>query len=187
MLRSLRRSRRARADRRVAKMRQTRKEPALGVEIERKYLVRDRSVVDGLAGRRMTQGYLSIDPMRTVRVRTSEAQAFLTVKGITSQSGASRAEFEYEIPVRDGSEMLRELAVRPLIEKTRYRVPADGLVWEIDVFAGENAGLVVAEIELPSEATVVDLPWWIGDEVTGDARYFNVNLVRYPYRAWDEG
>jgi CYTH domain-containing protein len=159
----------------------------LGVEIERKYLVRDLSVVDGLAGERMTQGYLSIDPRRTVRVRTSGSRAFLTVKGITSESGASRPEFEYEIPGQDGTEMLGGLAVGPLIDKTRYRVPANGLVWEIDVFAGDNAGLVVAEIELPSETTAVDLPWWIGDEVTGDARYLNVNLVGYPYKMWDKG
>jgi adenylate cyclase len=93
-----------------------------------------------------------------VRVRTSGSRAFLAVKGITSESGTSRAEFEYEIPVQDGTEMLGGLAVGPLIDKTRYRVPANGLTWEIDVFAGDNAGLVVAEVELPSETTAVDLP-----------------------------
>jgi adenylate cyclase len=158
----------------------------LGVEIERKYLVRDLSVVAGLAGTRMRQGYLSVDPERTVRVRVSGTRASLTVKGSTSEGGASRAEFEYEIPVRDAEDLLDGLAFRPQIEKTRYRVTAGRLVWEIDVFAGENEGLVVAELELPSEATAVAVPGWIGEEVTGDARYYNANLVGHPYKGWDK-
>ena len=157
----------------------------VGVEIERKFLVRDPSVVAGLQGTRMRQGYLSIDPERTVRVRVSGTRAFLTVKGGPSDSGASRAEFEYEIPVRDATELLDGLALRPQIDKTRYRIAAGRLVWEIDVFAGVNEGLVVAEVELPSEATAVVLPGWIGEEVTGDARYYNASLVSHPYREWD--
>lgn len=156
----------------------------MGIEIERKYLVRDLYVVDGPPGVRIRQGYLSVDPERTVRVRTAGTRAFLTVKGSTSESGASRAEFEYEIPLRDGELMLEGLAIRPLIEKTRYRVTAEGLVWEIDVFAGANEGLVVAEVELPSETTAFELPGWIGEEVTGDTRYYNANLVGYPYQTW---
>ncbi len=156
----------------------------MGIEIERKYLVRDLYVVDGLPGVRIRQGYLSVDPERTVRVRTAGTRTFLTVKGRTSESGASRAEFEYEIPLRDGELMLEGLAIRPLIEKTRYRVTAEGLVWEIDVFAGANEGLVVAEVELSSETTAFELPGWIGEEVTGDTRYYNANLVGYPYQTW---
>ncbi len=154
------------------------------MEIERKFLVADRSVVASLAGTAMRQGYLSIDPERTVRVRVSGVRAFVTIKGASSESGASRAEYEYEIPVPEAEELLDQLALRPLIEKTRYRVTAGRLVWEIDVFGGENDGLVVAEVELPSEATAVILPDWIGEEVTGDPRYFNASLVNHPYRDW---
>lgn len=158
----------------------------MGVEIERKFLVRDLAVVDGITGTPIRQGYLSVEPERTVRVRISGSSGFLTVKGIASEDGQNRAEFEYEIPVRDAEEMLDGLAVRPLIEKTRYRVPVEGFMWEVDVFAGANEGLVVAEVELPSEATVVALPEWIGEEVTGDARYYNANLVERSYAAWNK-
>ena len=158
----------------------------MGVEIERKYLVRDVSVVAGLSGTRLRQGYLSVDPERSVRVRVSGRLAFLTVKGITSEGGARRAEFEYEIPLPDAEELLDSLALRPQIDKTRYRVEAGGFTWEIDVFAGENEGLVVAEVELPSETTAVIAPDWIGEEVTGDGRYYNVNLVSHPYKEWDK-
>ena len=158
----------------------------MGIEIERKFLVRDLSVVANLAGTAMRQGYLSVDPARTVRVRVAGLRAFVTIKGAGSESGASRAEYEYEIPAPDAEELLDRLALRPLIEKTRYRVAAGDLVWEIDVFRGDNDGLVVAEVELPSEATEVALPEWIGTEVTGDQRYYNASLVSRPYRDWDE-
>jgi len=158
----------------------------VGIEIERKFLVRDRSVVANLAGTSMRQGYLSVDPERTVRVRVSGPRGFVTIKGAASDSGASRAEYEYEIPVPDAEELLDRLTLRPLIEKTRYRVTAGDLVWEIDVFRGDNDGLVVAEVELPSEATAVILPDWIGEEVTGDPRYYNASLVSHPYRDWDK-
>lgn len=156
----------------------------MGIEIERKFLVSDVSVVASMAGTVMRQGYLSVDPERTVRVRVSGRRAFVTIKGAPSESGASRAEYEYEIPVLEAEELLDRLALRPLIEKTRYRVSVGRLVWEIDVFTGENDGLVVAEVELPSEATAVALPDWIGEEVTGDARYYNASLVSRPYRDW---
>lgn len=158
----------------------------MGIEIERKFLVRDLSIVANLAGTAMRQGYLSVDPERTVRVRVAGPRAFMTIKGAGSESGASRAEYEYEIPAPDAEELLDRLALRPLIEKTRYRLPAGDLVWEIDVFRGDNDGLIVAEIELPSEATEVAMPDWIGDEVTGDPRYYNASLVSHPYRDWDE-
>jgi adenylate cyclase len=159
----------------------------LAVEIERKFLVHDISVVAGLAGTEMKQGYLSVDPERTVRVRLSGTRAFLTVKGKPTGSGASRDEYEYEISARDAQEMLDRIAIRPAVEKTRYRVTAGRLVWEIDVFGGENEGLVVAEVELPSEGMAVILPNWIGEEVTGDPRYYNNNLVAHPYKTWDRG
>jgi CYTH domain-containing protein len=157
----------------------------MGVEIERKFLVGDPSVVANLPGTIMRQGYLSIDPERTVRVRVAGRRAFLTIKGSASESGASRAEYEYEIPVPDAEELLDRLALRPLVEKTRYRLAAGRLVWEIDIFSGENDGLAVAEVELPSEATAVALPDWIGEEVTGDVRYYNASLVSHPYKEWD--
>jgi CYTH domain-containing protein len=157
----------------------------MGMEIERKFLVADRSIVANLTGIAIRQGYLSVDPERTVRVRVSGVRAFVTIKGASSRSGASRAEYEYEIPLPEAEELLDELALAPLIEKTRFRVAAGRLVWEIDVFGGENDGLVVAEVELPSEATAVILPDWIGEEVTGDPRYYNANLVSHPYRDWD--
>ena len=157
----------------------------MGVEIERKFLVRDTSAVVGLPGTSMRQGYLSVDPGRTVRVRVAGQRAFITIKGAPSESGASRAEFEYAIPVPEAEEMLDRLALRPLVEKTRYRVTVGRLVWEIDIFRGDNEGLVVAEVELPSEATALILPDWIGEEVTGDARYYNASLVTHPYRDWD--
>lgn len=158
----------------------------MGIEIERKFLVGDTSVVDGRLGIPMRQGYLSLDPERTVRVRVSGVRAFVTMKGAPSGSGASRAEYEYEIPVPDAEELLDRLALRPLVEKTRYRVTVGRLVWEIDVFAGDNAGLVVAEVELPSEATALILPDWVGEEVTGDPRYYNASLVSLPFRNWDK-
>jgi adenylate cyclase len=158
----------------------------VGIEIERKFLVSDRSVVVGLAGTEMRQGYLSVDPERTLRVRIAGRRAFVTIKGAPSDSGASRAEYEYEIPVGDAAEMLDRLALRPLVEKTRYRLPVGRLTWEIDVFEGDNEGLVVAEIELPTEAMGVVLPDWIGEEVTGDPRYYNASLVGHPYRDWDK-
>ena len=156
----------------------------MGVEIERKFLVGDRSVVDGIAGIRICQGYLSLDPERTIRVRLAGTRAFLTIKGISSARGTTRAEYEYEIPVNEAEELLDAMALGPLIEKTRYRRTVGRLVWEVDVFEGENQGLVVAEVELPSEGAAVILPDWVGEEVTGDPRYFNASLVMHPFRDW---
>lgn len=156
----------------------------MGLEIERKFLVRDTSVLAGVPGVVFRQGYLSTEPERSVRVRRMGDLAFVTIKGISGPTGASRAEFEYPIPAEDADAMLEELALRPLIEKTRYRIEAGGRVWEIDVFAGANEGLVVAEVELPTEDASVVVPAWAGAEVTGDPRYYNANLVGHPYRDW---
>jgi len=151
-------------------------------EIERKFLVKRDSWRGQEAGKRYRQGYLSTVKERTVRVRTAGEKGYLTIKGISV--GASRSEYEYEIPVADANEMLDRLCERPLIEKTRYRVPHDGLVWEIDEFEGENSGLIVAEVELEDEHQSVTLPDWVGQEVTRDPRYFNANLVGKPFGKW---
>ncbi len=151
-------------------------------EIERKFLVTGDAWRELAEGTMYRQGYLSTVEDRTVRVRTVGAKGYLTVKGITV--GATRTEFEYEIPVADADTMLDELCIRPLIEKTRHKIPFDGLVWEVDEFAGDNDGLVVAEVELSHEDQELRLPNWIGEEVTGDPRYYNANLVAHPYKAW---
>lgn len=151
-------------------------------EIERKFLVLDETWRDGAVGVPIRQGYLNLAPERTVRVRTAGGRAFLTVKGKTV--GAARPEFEYEIPLADGIALLTDLAEKPLLEKRRYRLPWGGLTWEIDEFSGENAGLVVAEVELRDEGQPLVKPAWVGEEVTGDPRYFNASLVRRPYRTW---
>lgn len=154
----------------------------MGVEIERKFLlVGDAWRALGTPSL-MRQGYLSDDPARTVRVRIEGGRATLTIKG--KSEGATRAEFEYDIPVDEAAQLLDHLCKRPLIEKTRRRIEVDGHTWEVDEFLGENAGLVVAEIELASEQEAFTRPDWIGKEVTGDARYFNSSLIRTPYSQW---
>lgn len=153
-----------------------------GIEIERKFLVKDtiwKPKNDGLCIR---QGYLSVDKERTVRVRIKGEKGYLTVKGITR--GISRVELEYEIPVSDAVQMLEGLCLRPLVEKTRYVEEYKGQLWEIDVFQGDNQGLVVAEAELFAEDQVLELPKWAGQEVTGDKRYYNSYLSRQPYKTW---
>lgn len=151
-------------------------------EIERKFLVTSdawRALAEGMVYR---QGYLSSVKERTVRVRTVGDKGYLTVKGITR--GAKRVEFEYEIPVADAEAMLYGRCERPLIEKTRHEIPFHGLIWEVDEFAGENEGLVVAEVELSDEDQEIRLPDWVGEEVTEDPRYFNSNLIAHPYKTW---
>ena len=149
-------------------------------EIERKFLV---SGADWRTetGQRISQGYLSRDKQRTVRIRIAGPKAFLTIKGHTT--GASRTEFEYEIPVVDAEAMLG-ICDGPLIEKVRHKVPHAGLTWEVDEFLGDNAGLVVAEVELASEDQEVVLPPWAAEEVTTDKRYFNSNLAVNPFTRW---
>ena len=151
-------------------------------EIERKYLVVGEAWRSPGTAIRLRQGYLSTVKERTVRVRVAGDAGHLTVKGITQ--GATRTEFEYEIPVADADLMLDELCERPLIEKTRHLVVHGDLTWEIDEFGGVNTGLVIAEVELEDEAQSIDLPGWVGDEVTADPRYFNSNLIAHPYSRW---
>jgi CYTH domain-containing protein len=149
-------------------------------EIERKFLVKEGTWRNE-KGTEYRQGYLNSAKERIVRVRTINDKGYLTIKGLTV--GATRMEFEYEIPRRDAEAML-VICEKPLIEKTRYEVPAGGFVWEIDVFGGENQGLIVAEVELVSEDQAFPKPAWVGEEVTGDPRYFNSNLIKKPYTKW---
>jgi len=151
-------------------------------EIERKFLVRGNTWRGQDGGKRYRQGYLSTVKERTVRVRTTGDKGFITIKG--ESVGATRSEYEYEIPLADANEMHDRLCERPLIEKTRYRVSHEGLAWEIDEFEGDNRGLIIAEVELKDETQSVTLPGWIGQEVTGDPRYFNANLVANPFSQW---
>ncbi|HEY8026171.1 MAG TPA: CYTH domain-containing protein [Burkholderiaceae bacterium] len=154
----------------------------MGLEIERKFLVLGDAWKALGAAVPMRQGYLSTDPERVVRVRIEGDAATLTIKG--RSVGAVRGEWEYPVPKSDAEAMLGQLALRPLIEKSRYRIPYQGMLWEVDEFYGDNAGLVVAEIELTDEDQVFDKPQWVGEEVTHDARYFNANLLRHPYSSW---
>jgi adenylate cyclase len=154
----------------------------MAVEIERKFLVKGeawRSLAPGTVYR---QGYIASEKSRTVRVRIAGEKGYLTIKG--SSHGISRLEFEYEIPVTDAAELLDALCDRPLVEKTRRRIPWAGLVWEVDEFSGANQGLVVAEVELSSPEQPISFPEWIGQEVSDDPRYYNAQLAKHPFTQW---
>ena len=150
-------------------------------EIERKFLVAASWRPTG-SGERIAQGYLCREPERTVRVRLRQGKGYLTIKG--RNTGISRAEYEYEIPA-DDAEALLKLCEQPLVEKTRYVECWGGMEWEIDVFAGANEGLIVAEIELPTVEAVFSRPTWLGAEVSADPRYYNSNLIKNPYSTWN--
>jgi CYTH domain-containing protein len=156
--------------------------PQVGIEIERKFLIKSDEWRQSAIGTRYCQGYLTTAVEPTVRVRIAGDRGFITVKSATA--GMSRLEFEYEIPLADADLMLVRLCAKPLIEKTRYRVDHGGLTWEIDEFAGENAGLIIAEVELESHEQQIELPVWVGREVTGDPRYYNACLVKNPFKSW---
>lgn len=158
------------------------KKQPMGIEIERKFLVIGEAWKQ-LPGQRYSQGYLNRDPARTVRVRVVGDQAWLTIKG--QNQGAVRTEFEYEIPLADGRQLLG-LCEGPLIDKIRRLVPYAGMNWEVDEFLGQNAGLVVAEIELSAADQAFEAPPWLGAEVTEDARYFNSQLAHKPFTLWGE-
>ncbi|MBW1723429.1 MAG: CYTH domain-containing protein [Deltaproteobacteria bacterium] len=155
----------------------------MAVEIERKFLVKGEGWRGKVKGVFYRQGYLSTEKERVVRVRATKDKGFLTIKG--APENLKRPEYEYEIPVKDAEEMLDSLCIRPLIEKTRYRVEHGGFVWEIDVFSGENKGLVLAEVEIQDQNQEIPLPEWIGEEVSGDPRYTNAQLVKNPYIRWN--
>ena len=151
-------------------------------ETEHKYLVDTALWRPRGPGMLYQQGYLSSVMERVVRVRLAGDQGFLTIKGMTT--GITRLEFEYPIPREDAAVLLDRLCERPLIEKTRHREVFAGRTWEIDVFHGENDGLVLAEVEVASPADTIALPPWARAEVSNDPRYYNNNLVAHPYKTW---
>jgi len=151
-------------------------------EIERKFLLRDERWKALGQGVEIRQGYLSSHPDRVVRIRIYGKDAMVTIKSRTV--GMTRGEWEYPIPLADAQTLLDEVCQRPIIDKLRYRIPYAGMLWEVDEFHGDNSGLVVAEIELNAEDQPFDKPDWVGEEVTHDARYFNANLLKKPFRDW---
>ncbi|ABK43163.1 adenylate cyclase [Magnetococcus marinus MC-1] len=154
----------------------------MSFEIERKFLLSHDGWRGLATGTLYRQGFLSTDKERVVRVRIAGDRGSLTIKGLTR--GAKRREFEYEIPLDEAALLLDELCHQPLIEKHRYCIPHGQHMWEVDEFIGENAGLLIAEVELSAEDESVELPDWVGQEVTEDHRYANASLVSNPYRRW---
>jgi adenylate cyclase len=155
----------------------------MGKEIERKFLLANEDWRENAQGRLFRQGYIiNRNPGQTVRVRTCNNEGFLTIKG--KSKGITRLEFEYPIPLDDANNLLDQLCEQPILEKIRYFVDFKGFTWEIDEFLGDNAGLLVAEIELKKEDQPFPKPHWIGEEVSGDNRYFNSSLVRNPFKYW---
>lgn len=156
----------------------------MSVEIERKFLVKGPFKQFAVKSFRISQGYLSSVPQRTVRIRIRDNRAFITIKGQSNLTGISRYEWEKEIPVDEARELLK-ICEPVIIEKTRFIVPAgNDLFFEVDEFYGENQGLIMAEIELATEDQTFDKPGWLGDEVTGDIRFYNSALSKYPFTKW---
>lgn len=154
------------------------------IEIERKFLVKNNQWKKGVKGEIFRQGYLSTDPFKTVRVRQEGKFGKLTIKG--RKIGIVGDEFEYDIPLKDAKYLLSSICMQPIIHKKRYKIPFEGLIWEIDVFEGENKGLVLAEIELKTSKQKIKLPSWISKEVTFDGRFRNANLVANPFSKWKD-
>jgi CYTH domain-containing protein len=154
------------------------------MEIERKFLVKNKSFIEKAYKKsRIIQGYLCSDVTRSVRVRILDDKGFLTVKSAVDERGWSRYEFETPVPLKD-AEYMMQLCQPGQIDKIRHYVGHDNHVWEVDVFYGENAGLIVAEIELKSEDDSFEPPDWVGQEVSGELRYFNLMLTKRPYSTW---
>lgn len=155
----------------------------MALEIERKFLLNSdawRSQVQ--QSQLLRQGYLNREARCSVRVRSDGERGWLNIKSVTI--GAQRSEFEYEIPLADADQLLDELCHKPLIEKSRHFIQQGAHLWEIDEFAGDNAGLIVAEIELDHPEESFEKPTWLGEEVTHDVRYYNTSLSRSPYKDW---
>ncbi len=155
----------------------------MNIEIERKYLVKGDFKKFAVKSYKIAQGFLSSIPERTVRVRINEEKGFITVKGISNNSGTSRFEWEKEISLEEAKSLLK-ICEPSIIEKVRYIIPVNELFFEVDEFLGENSGLVIAEIELPFEEFKFDKPSWLGNEVTGDVKYYNSVLAKNPYCNW---
>jgi len=154
----------------------------MGLEIERKFLIKNDDWKEKSdSGQIIKQGYLNLDVERTVRVRIINGKGVLTIKGKTVKT--TRLEFEYEIPLEEAKEILK-LSEKSIIEKTRYEIPDNGKIWEIDIFEGENKGLEIAEIELSNEDEEIVIPKWIGKEVSEDSRYYNSSLIKNPFKNW---
>ncbi len=154
------------------------------IEIERKFLVNSSAfMMEAVKHNRIVQGYLSSVPERTVRVRIKGDNGYLTIKGQSNASGMSRMEWEKEIVVEEAEQLL-QLCEKGIIDKTRYEVIVGVHVFEVDVFGGENEGLILAEIELTSENEIFENPDWLGEEVTQDKRYYNSYLSKNPYKSW---
>lgn len=151
-------------------------------EIERKFLVDTAKLPPLPKPKVIKQGYIPRDNRATVRARITDDKAYLTLK--SSTSGLTRSEFEYEIPVGDAELIMEELCSKPLIEKKRYLIEHEGHVWELDIFDGDNKGLIVAEIELESEEEAFVKPSWITEEVSFEPKYRNASLMYYPFKAW---
>lgn len=155
------------------------------IEIERKFLVKNNSFKEvSFKQNHIAQGYLSSVPDRTVRVRIKGNKGFITIKGASNESGLSRFEWEKEIPVQEATKLL-DLCEKGVIDKTRYEVKMGEHLYEIDVFHGNNEGLIIAEIELQSENDVFEKPNWLGAEVTGDIKYYNAYLSKNPFSEWN--
>jgi adenylate cyclase len=154
------------------------------IEIERKFLVKNDSFkAEAFTHNRIAQGYLSSVPERTVRVRIKAAKGYLTIKGLTNETGMSRFEWEKEIPIDEAKSLLL-LCEKGTIDKTRYEVQVGKHIYEVDEFYGDNKGLIIAEIELQSEEEAFEKPDWLGQEVTSDKRYYNSYLSINPYTNW---
>jgi len=154
------------------------------IEIERKFLIKsDAYKKEATSIKRIVQGFLNTHPNRTVRVRIKGNNGFLTIKGISNEAGTSRFEWEQEIDVSE-AEALLKICEETVIEKTRYEIPKGSYMFEVDEFQGENIGLVIAEIELENENDPFEHPKWLGEEVTGQVKYYNSLLSKHPYKSW---
>ena len=157
----------------------------MATEIERKFLILNQDWQEHVGAEvHIAQGYLASNEFSSTRIRIQDDKANINIKSATL--GITRTEFEYVIPVDDAQQMINDLCVKPIIEKTRYFVRHNKHTWEIDVFSGDNEGLIVAEIELSSTDEAFETPSWIGEEVSNDARYYNVCLVKNPYKTWSK-
>jgi adenylate cyclase len=154
------------------------------IEIERKFLVTSTSFMDeAFSSKRIVQAYICSDPERTVRIRIKETRAFITIKGKGNESGTTRMEWEKEIPVSEAEHLL-SICEKGTIDKIRYDVKSGNHLFEVDVFTGENEGLIIAEIELKNENEPFSKPTWLGEEVTHDKRYYNAYISQNPYKNW---
>lgn len=155
----------------------------MAIEIERKFLLKNDPRKYAVKHELIEQGYLTSGPGVSVRIRIAGDDAFITVKGSSEDDGLSRYEFEKAIPLADGQDLMK-LCTSGIIRKTRYFIPVGNHMWEVDVFAGDNAGLFVAEVELKSVHDEPEIPSWVGEEVTGDVKYYNSYIAKHPYSSW---